>query len=207
MSLLGALLVGTLTLNGMAPIYVPMQNGPHHRVKATLSLPPVRGNKQWYANWVMLVSDAPHAKHQVFVQIGLIRRPALGNDLRIFVAWQGQRDPRIGYEEVGVIDEGRHTVSLVQDGAHFTAFVEGQRIAQVTNVFYTSARSRIYAEIGPEVYAEGDRLAGTVSIPSAATCRFSNHGVTLVPAAGAWSAHGRFDRHLNSFFLGDCSAF
>jgi hypothetical protein len=201
-------------LNGMAPLYAPFPfgQGPHG-VRADVTLPLVSSNKQWYANWIMIVGTAPRAEHQVFVQVGIIRRPGLFDGVRSFVSWQGVHDTAIGYREYDTIADGVHQLRIQETPVGFAPMIDGKPIGEAIPIPFSSA----YAQVGPEVYAEGDRLSGSVSNASVSSgaavnglsgsrvCHYENHGVVLVADAATYSASGVFMRSLPSTFLGDCS--
>jgi hypothetical protein len=201
-------------LNGMAPLYAPFPPGQGPRgVRAEVTLPLVPSNKQWYANWVMIVGTAPSAKHQIFVQVGIIRRPGSFDGVRSFVSWQGPDDTTIGYREYDTVPDGKHELRIQETPAGFAPMVDGKPIGEAIAIRFSSA----YAQVGPEVYAEGDRLSGSVfgaSVSSGAAvnelsgshaCHYENHGVVLVANGATYSASGVFMRSLPSAFIGVCS--
>lgn len=202
-------------LNGMAPLYVHVARGDQRAASATLTLPAVRGNKGWYANWIMLVGQSSALSHQVFVQIGLIRRPDQDSKLHVFVAWQGA-NPRITYRQAGTASDVPHRFAIAQDRSSFALLEDGRTIDEI-RIPELAQASRTYVEIGPEVFAEGDALSGSVlfaalnggnswkSLQTAHLCRYENHGTVLRYASGRWNASGRFDRRLPSEFHGVCA--
>jgi hypothetical protein len=201
-------------LNGMAPLYAPFPSGQGpHGVRAQVTLPLISSNKQWYANWIMIVGTAPSAKHQIFVQVGIIRRPGLFDGIRSFVSWQGTNDATIGYREYDMLADREHELRIQETPDGFAPMIDGKPIGNAIAIRFSSA----YAQVGPEVYAEGDRLSGSVSDASVSSgavidelsgsrvCRYENHGVVLVAKATTYTASGVFMRSLPSTFFGDCS--
>lgn len=203
-------------LNGMAALYVPLPHAGIRAATATITLPAIRSNKAWYANWIMLVGQSPTVPHQMFVQIGLIRRPTEGDTLHVFTAWQGA-GRKISYDELSVVRDTVHRFAIVQNGDDFTLTCDGKAIAALKAPQLAHA-IRKYVEIGPEVYAEGDALSGAIhfaALESGQTwrqvgrsdaCHYDNHGVHVVYRNGSWVAAGRFDRRIPSAYRGNCIA-
>jgi hypothetical protein len=203
-------------LNGMAPVYAAFPSAPGRRsVSADVTLPRVATNKQWYGNWVMIVGTARGAQHQAFVQVGVIRRPGVANgDVRAFVAWQGPDDRTITYHEYDAPSEAVFRLRIEeQPGATFVCTIDGRKLGEAVMIPFATA----YAQVGPEVYAEGDTLSGSVAqiavssggdsrfVHGSQACRYTNHGVSLVPNGSHYDAAGSFDRRKPSAFVGDCS--
>lgn len=206
-----------LPLNGMAPLYFTLPNGPYKQVSASLSLPEVPTNTHWYANWVMIVGQPAGAAHQAFVQIGLIRRPHQTRLLYLFCAWQAKQQPRIEFRQLRKVANAPHrfTIAEILDGFVLTA--DGREVMRFR--MPKLAQSHTYVQIGPEVFAEGDALSGDVlyaaigsynhwkRVGQSGTCRYENHGVSLVRTGLVWTSAGRFDRKEPSRFMGDCKNF
>lgn len=202
-------------LNGMAPLYVHVAPGKQRALSATLTLPAVASNKAWYANWIMLVGTSGAVPHQMFVQVGLIRRPDEDKYQHLFLAWQ-EIGNRIVFRQLGVLAGRVHRFSIAQNGNAFSLLADGRTVAQLALPRLAHAQ-RTYAEIGPEVYAEGDALSGVVryaAVQSGAAwlpvngpgaCHYQNHGTVLKYSNGEWRARGQFDRHQPSTFHGSCS--
>lgn len=201
-------------LNGMAPLYVPFPGSAERVVRAALTLPEYKSNKNWYSNWVMVVGTAKGASHAVFVQVGIIRRPGEYEGARTFIAWQNASDSSVNYQEYGSVGDGSHTIEIKETSSGFTFFVDEKPVGSPIAIPFTKA----YAQVGPEVYAEGDTLVGAeqnITIGSGSTkknvvgdnvCRYINHGVQLSPGTdGAFTASGIFTRSEPSQFLGDCT--
>lgn len=199
----------------MAPLYVHFAAGDERAASARLTLPAATANKGWYANWIMLVGQSSAAAHQMFVQIGLIRRPDQDSKLHVFVAWQGA-GPSITYRQVGTTSDAPHRLAITQERSSFSLLEDGRTIAALSLPELAQA-PRAYVEIGPEVFAEGDALSGGVlsaalsdgkdwkPVRSADLCRYENHGTVLRYSDGQWNAGGRFDRSLPSAFQGSCA--
>lgn len=163
----------------------------------------------------MLVGHDPSVAHQMFVQIGFIRRPDQDSKLHVFAAWQGTSS-QITYRQIGTIADGPHRFAIAEDGDAFLLMADGRTIA-VVDLPELAQAAGAYVEIGPEVYAEGDALSGSVlyaainegegwtSLQSAGLCRYENHGTMLRYSDGQWNAGGRFDRRLSSAFHGSCA--
>ena len=206
--------LGATRLNGMAPLYAPFPGPTSRFVSADLTLPESQSNKDWYCNWVMIVGTAQGTTHAVFVQVGLMRRPGHYKGTKIFVAWQNPTDPNIGYREYDDVGDGHHVAEIRETDRGYTFAVDGTTVGSpIAMPFVTE-----YAQVGPEVYAEGDSLVGTVqhatvgsgsqmkAISGDDTCRYVNHDVRLTPGIDdEFSASGVFDRTKPSKFLGDCS--
>lgn len=200
-------------LNGMAPLYAPFSSSQRRTIEARLTLPEEKTNKDWYANWVMIVGSTPASKHQVFVQVGAIRRPGVYKGARVFIATQDIYDSKIRYFEFGALTEGEHTFAIVGRGARYTMFADGKQVGIPLIIAFVHA----YAEVGPEVYAQGDRLVGDVravvahsgesriALQGGDVCRYLNHGAELVFDRGVYHAHGMFDRKKASRFEGNCA--
>lgn len=202
-------------LNGMAPLYVHMAPADLRAASAALTLPRVPANKAWYANWIMVVGSSPSVSHQMFVQIGLIRRPDQDVKLHVFVASQ-ETDQRIAYREVGTTSDGTHRFVISQDRDRFALSIDGKAVLAL-NLPELAKAPRAYVEIGPEVFAEGDALAGSVQYAAIddgddwkpmrgnELCRYENHGTVLLHRNRRWIASGRFNRSLPSQFRGTCA--
>ncbi|HVA29530.1 MAG TPA: hypothetical protein VNF68_15215 [Candidatus Baltobacteraceae bacterium] len=200
-------------LNGMAPLYVPFPGTSSRSVRADLTLPDRSANKQWYSNWAMIVGTANGASHQVFVQVGLIRRPGQYAGIRAFLAWQSAADTSIHYSELAPLADATHLVELRETASGFAAYIDSRPVGPIIAMPFATA----YAQIGPEVYAEGDALAGTVRnvvVASGSTidrisgsnfCYYINHGVALAFSDGSYVATGTFSRNKPSRFAGDCT--
>jgi len=208
-----------LPLNGMAPLYFPLPNGRNKSVSARLTLPEVPANKHWYANWVMIVGKPADAPHDAFVQVGLIRRPGQSRSPYIFCAWQSAQQSRIEFRQLHAVADSPHRFAIVQLQGVFRLIVDGRELARLRMPSLAQPQSRPYAQIGPEVFAEGDALSGDVlyaaisynnswkRVGEADSCRYENHGVSLRDSRGVWTSFGRFDRMKPSQFRGNCSGF
>lgn len=202
-------------LGGMAPLYVHAPRSAQRVASATLTLPIVPSNKSWYANWIMLAGESPGTGHQLFAQVGMIRRPKADPRLHLFVAWQGTDPSLIEYRQYGHLAEGIHRFSIAQNGESIALFADDREVARLRLPPLARA-PRAYFEIGPEVEAEGDALAGSIVHAAWRTsagwdaasdrwlCRYENHGVFLRYEHGYWKAHGRFNRALPSGYDGAC---
>lgn len=202
---------------GIAPLYAHAPRASQRAASARLTLPNVASNKSWYANWIMLVGESPAVGHQMFVQIGMIRRPSTDPRLHLFIAWHEAGAANLEYRQYGHLTDGVHRFSIAQNADRFSLLADGKEIARLRLPVLARA-SRTYFEIGPEVYAQGDALAGDIVDAAWRTawgwdaasdehvCRYNNHGVYLRYDRGRWSAHGRFDRNAPSAFDGSCAA-
>ena len=198
-----------------APLYVHAPRAAQRVAAATLTLPNVPSNRSWYANWIMLAGESPAIGHQLFVQIGMIRRATDDPRLHVFVAWRGADSSGIEYRQYGHLAEGAHRFSIAQNAESFALFADDREIVRLRLTPLAHA-ARAYFEIGPEVEAEGDMLSGEILAAAWRTsagwngagdqqlCRYENHGLSLRYEHGAWSAHGRFDRALPSAYSGAC---
>ncbi|MHB8140186.1 MAG: hypothetical protein ACYDHD_02840 [Vulcanimicrobiaceae bacterium] len=197
----------------MAPLYIPFAPGSNHRVEAELILPAVPANKSWYANWVMIVGQANNSAHPVFFQAGEIRRPGVYHGEHVFIAWQGATDKHVVYRDLNPLGQGMHNVAIVEKRNTFTAFVDGKPVGFSMKI----PMLKPYAQIGPEVYAQGDTLSGTVekvrvsangrrtNVDPATVCHYKNHGVALSHNGSTFIASGTFDQLRESGFTGECA--
>ena len=210
-----ALAFSTAANAQQAPLYVHAPRTVQRAASATLTLPNVPSNRSWYANWIMLAGESPAIDHQLFVQVGMIRRAKDDPRLHVFVAWRGAGAAGIEYRQYGHLTEGAHRFSIAQNAESFALFADDREIARVRLTPLAQA-ARTYFEIGPEVEAEGDILSGKVLAAAWRTsagwdgagdqqlCRYQNHGLSLRYEHGAWNAHGRFSRALPSAYDGAC---
>ena len=209
-------------LNGMAPLMVvfPAHSPPQKRVvSAILTLPRISSNRSWYANWVMITGYSPtDSSQQVFVQVGLIRQPQKNDALHLFIAFQRPTDGKsIHFVDLGKVAEGAHHFSIALDSSNeVNAEMDGRLVEKPLHIDMKDA----YAQIGPEVHAEGDTLSGSIRNPDvmagtvhtlinpANVCYFDNRGVRLIPTRrGAYVASGSLNQLLPSSFRGKCAAF
>ncbi|MGC8485302.1 MAG: hypothetical protein ACP5O6_06665 [Candidatus Baltobacteraceae bacterium] len=209
-------------LNGMAPLMLlfPARSLSQKRVvRAVLTLPKISSNRSWYANWVMITGYSPtDASQQVFVQVGLIRQPKQRGALHLFFAYQRPIDGKsIHFVDLGKVAGGAHRFSISLDASNeVEAKMDGRLVEKRMHIEMNDS----YAQIGPEVRAEGDTLSGSIRNPEvvagtlrgkiipAAVCRFDNHGVQLSPTGGdTYVATGVFDRSARSSFIGKCADF
>lgn len=204
-----------LPLNGMAPLYAALPKSGHRAVSADITLPEVAANTHWYANWVMIVGRPAGAAHDAFVQVGLIRRPDQDRLLHVFCAWQSEHEPRLEYRQLHTVSDRPHRFAIEQAGDVFVLVADGRELMRMRMPGLGSAHT--YAQIGPEVYAEGESLSGNVlyvatssdnvwkRVGNSNTCRYENHGVSLRMSGRVWTSTGQFDRKQPSSFKGNCS--
>lgn len=204
--------------NGIALLYAHLPSREDGAgVDATLELPAIPTNQSWYANWIMVVGQSPDMAHQTFVQIGLIRRPHVNAGLHLFIASQREKQNHIRYRQLGRVPDGMHRFAIARSGDAFVLWADNREVARISMPALSIA-SRLYAQVGPEVYAQGDRLSGIIAYAGVEQngawrrleghnlCRYSNHGLILTVRHSVWSGSGRFDRRLPSGFKGDCHA-
>lgn len=203
-----------LPLNGMAPLYFPLPMSGDKAVSAVLALPEVSANKHWYANWIMIVGQPDGAAHDAFVQVGLIRRPDQNRSPYIFCAWQAQEQPRIEFRQLHTVADTPHRFTIAQTQRFFVLIVDGREAMRLR--MPSLARAHAYAQVGPEVFGEGDALSGEVLYAATGSehlwkrvgepdsCRYENHGVSLRITGAAWASTGHFDRNEPSGFKGNC---
>lgn len=204
-----------LPLNGMAPLYLPLPRSDQRGVSALITLPQVAANKHWYANWVMIVGQPAGAAHPAFVQVGLIRRPDQNRLPYMFYALQTGQQPRIEYRQLQAVSDSPHRFTIEQIRDVFILIADGRELTRLR--MSGLGRAHSYAQIGPEVSAEGEALSGEVlyaavssnnawkGVGNSNTCRYENHGVSLLIAGRVWTSTGQFDRKQPSSFKGNCS--
>ncbi|MHB8178824.1 MAG: hypothetical protein ACYDA5_06720 [Vulcanimicrobiaceae bacterium] len=201
----------------MAPLYISLAHGQRRAVAATLSLPAVAANASWYANWIMIVGEPTGTPHQIFVQIGLVRRPDINKRLHVFIASQDVHQQHLVYRQLAAVSNSTHRFVIAQNGDVFTLLADGREVQRIQMPTLANA-TRAYAQIGPEVFAQGDALSGNVlyaatyahhewhPVDTQDVCRYENHGVSLHYVDGIWMARGWFNRRLPSTFQGNCGA-
>jgi hypothetical protein len=199
----------------MAPAYLPFPGQDDITITAILTLPLASRNKDWYCNWLMVVGRAENVDHQVFAQVGEIRRPTAYSDEHAFISWQTEADRMIHYRDLGALSDRPHRFSLFRLGNDFLARIDDGEPMAISALSISSA----YAQVGPEAFADGDNISGTVesvqtsskyikrSFNMSNACRLVNRGVSLVPRGSALVASGQVDDSKGSKFIGDCSWF
>ena len=204
-----------LPLNGMAPLYFTLPNGTDRAVSTLITLPELPTNKHWYANWVMIVGRPNGATHDAFVQVGLIRRPDQSRLPYVFCAWQTEQQPRIQFQQIHLTADGPHRFTILQIQNTFALIADGREVMRVPMSSLAQTHTT-YAQVGPEVYAEGEALSGNVLYAAVSSnniwkrvgepdaCRYENHGVLLRRTGEVWVSTGRFDRTQPSGFKGRC---
>lgn len=203
-------------LNGIALLYAHLpsrQDGAG--VDATLALPAVPSNASWYANWIMIVGQSPGMAHQTFVQIGLIRRPPVARGLHYFIAWQRAKEHAVRFRQLARVSEGAHRFAIARSRNGFVLWADNREIERI-DMPSLAAATRVYAQVGPEVYAQGDAASGIITyigieqhggwrpFNPRKPCRYANHGLMLRRRNDRWVAAGRFENGLPSGFHGDC---
>src|SRR5690242_7812876 len=126
-----ALAFSTAANAQQAPLYVHAPRTVQRAASATLTLPNVPSNRSWYANWIMLAGESPAIDHQLFVQVGMIRRAKDDPRLHVFVAWRGAGAAGIEYRQYGHLTEGAHRFSIAQNAESFALFADDREIARV----------------------------------------------------------------------------
>lgn len=204
-----------LPLNGMAPLYFPLPKGSNKAVSGVLALAEVPANKHWYANWIMIVGQPAGAAHDAFVQVGLIRQPDHSRSPYLFCAWQTEHESRIEFRQLHWVADSPHRFAIAQTQSLFVLIADGREVMRLR--MPSLGRAHDYAQIGPEVFAEGDALSGEVQYAAISSdnlwkrvgepdsCRYENHGVSLRSSGEIWQSTGQFDRNAPSGFKGNCN--
>ncbi|HVA29330.1 MAG TPA: hypothetical protein VNF68_14200, partial [Candidatus Baltobacteraceae bacterium] len=122
--------------------------------------------------------------------------------------WQSAADTSIHYSELAPLADATHLVELRETASGFAAYLDSRPVGPIIAMPFATA----YAQIGPEVYAEGNALAGTVRnvvVASGSTidrasgsnvCHYINHGAALAFSDGSYVATGTFSRNKPSRF-------
>lgn len=116
---------------GIAPLYAHAPRASQRAASATLTLPNVASNKSWYANWIMLVGESRAVGHQMFVQIGMIRRPSADPRLHLFIAWHEAGAANLEYRQYGHLADGVHRFSITQNADRFSLLADGKEVARL----------------------------------------------------------------------------
>jgi hypothetical protein len=117
------------------------------------------------------------------------------------------------HEDLAPVSDGGHTIELREQGNGFVALLDDEPLFSQGDL----AIGRGYAQIGPGVSKEGDKLSGTIGNVIVAAgdkvaefnpttvCSYVNHGVKTTYDGTAFVASGTFERTQPSRFVGDCS--
>jgi hypothetical protein len=173
--------------HGFALLYAAASPHSSHAIGATIALPRVRGNRSWYAAWIMIVSKSMYGSgelpQQTFVQIGLIRRPEVDAYLHAFVAYKMERPPvasdlekaggfraftvtkpsstSVNYKDLGAVTEGNHVFSIELRADHLTFRMDHQKLP-IRLLYVTRPR---YYQLGNEISSVGEHASGVLTNP------------------------------------------
>ena len=210
----------------------PFAKGERRYVSARLVLPAIASNRGWYATWIMIDGTQPGNSGTAFAQVGLIRRPEIDSSLRVFIAFKKIPDskpialpngsglqtftvplsaPRhIDYEDVAIVSEVKHTVSIEQRGTTFIFRLDGRLLKFPLSINLGTP----YVQLGSEVSHPGDLASGNLSdihvgqgrprdgVPD--YCSYSFGGLGLRSAANGFVSTGTFDPNIHSSLRGRC---
>jgi hypothetical protein len=198
--------------NGITIAYFDGTYGGDFRVRATLTLPAVRTNRNWYTDWIMLAGRRDDALEQPFVQVGLMRWKRHDFRLSSFVAF-GKNVDALAYEDIELLPDGPHEVELIGRGETIETLVDGVVVRRIPRARVFAESDAPYVQVAAEVIAPGDAATGRIENlrlaagtdalePAVPRCFREDRGLRLAWDGRALQASGRFDPAAPSSFTG-----
>jgi len=200
---------GRLGGNGIAAIMYSRYFLPSaFNIAGAFTLPSVRENASWYCIWILLIQRGKDTGSLPFIQGGLMREKKTGYKLAPFVAFRRIGDERLTYVSFPPFpDQSLSRARLINIRRYANDIVvsaDGVSIYRM-NIASLFTKGEMYAQLGSEVYAPGDRVSGTAASLSLQTTdderpkalfpkeQFVNHGLFWSTDGETYFAKGRLD--------------